>query len=206
LAEEAIWLARLLLELCPNEPEIIGLLALLLYAEARAAARRTSGGDYVPLSEQDPALWNDKWLGEAEELLWKASSYRKIGRFQVEAAIQSAHVARRKTGRTDWAAILSLYDALLIFARSPVVIINRSVAIAAVRGPAEALQELDGLADEPRIRDYQPYWAAKANFYQRLGDIPNAKLAYTRAAGLSTDNAVRKFLILRKDALPGGVL
>src|SRR5215510_10039818 len=105
LAEEGIWLGRLVASLLPDEPEALGLLALMLHAEARRVARRNADGEYVPLADQDPALWNDGLIEEAEALLFRASAMGAIGRYQLEAAVQSAHVVRRRTGRSDWAAI-----------------------------------------------------------------------------------------------------
>jgi RNA polymerase sigma-70 factor (ECF subfamily) len=129
--------------------------------------------------------------------LLHASHLGSPGRYQFEAAIQSAHIARRHSGQTDWAAILALYDALLQYAPSPVVVINRSVALAHVHGPAIALKSLAELENDPRIGEYQPYWAAKANLHDQLGEVSDAELAYTRAIGLASDTAVRRFLIER---------
>ena len=112
LAEEGIWLGRLVASLMPQEPEALGLLALMLHAEARRGARRNPQGEYVPLADQDPNLWNGQMIEEAEALLFRASRMEAIGRYQLEAAVQSAHVVRRLTGKTDWAAIERLYDAL----------------------------------------------------------------------------------------------
>src|SRR5262249_22529322 len=112
LAEEGIWLGRLVASLLPDEPEALGLLALMLYSDARRGARRDAQGDYVPLAEQDPALWDAALIEEAEALLLRASRQGTVGRYQLEAAVQSAHVVRRRTGRTDWAAIERLYGAL----------------------------------------------------------------------------------------------
>lgn len=197
LKQEAIWLSRLLAELCPEEPEALGLLALVIYLEARTRARRSVSGDYIPLSEQDPNLWDRQLLDEAEACLRRASRFESIGRYQIEAAIQSAHTARRHSGQTDWAAVVALYDALLGYANSPVVVINRSAALANTQGPAASLKELAELSDDVRIREYQPYWAAKANLHHQLGEAEEARLAYTRAIGLSSDAAVRRFLLMR---------
>ena len=128
LAEEGIWLGRLVVSLMPEEPEALGLLALMLHAEARRAARRSAEGDYVPLAEQDFAAWDKKMIDDAEALLFRASAMSTVGRFQLEAAVQSAHVVRRVTGKTDWEAIEKLYDALVALTGSPVVAINRAVA------------------------------------------------------------------------------
>jgi len=194
LAEEAIWLGRLVASLLPNEPEALGLLALMLHAEARRAARRDADGGYVPLSAQDPRQWDAALIGEAEALLLRASAADRIGRFQLEAAVQSAHAARRLTGQTDWASIVALYDLLLAETESPVVAINRGAAIAELRGATGGLAVLDGLADDPRLFEYQPYWAARAILLARAGAAEAADQAFERAIGLESDPAVRRFL------------
>jgi RNA polymerase sigma-70 factor, ECF subfamily len=201
LAEEGIWLGRLVVSLLPSEPEALGLLALMLHAEARRSARRSSDGDYVPLADQDPAHWDRALIEEAEALLFRASALGVVGRFQLEAAVQSAHVARRVTGATDWAAIEKLYDALAALTGSPVVAINRAVAIAETRGPAEGLAALDALAGDRRLAEYQPYWAARAGLLARVGEIDAADAAYRLAIGLESDPAVRRFLQARQAAL-----
>jgi RNA polymerase sigma-70 factor, ECF subfamily len=205
LAEEGIWLGRLVASLLPEEPEALGLLALMLHAEARRGARRNGRGEYVPLAEQDPQLWNAPMIDEAEALLFRASRMGAVGRYQLEAAVQSAHVVRRLTGRTDWAAIERLYDALLEIIDSPVVAINRAIAIAAARGPAAGLSALDALTDDARLTDYQPYWAARAGLLARTGKHAAADLAYERAIGLEADPAVRDFLQQRRAQLSGPV-
>ncbi|MGA7486191.1 MAG: DUF6596 domain-containing protein [Xanthobacteraceae bacterium] len=201
LAEEGIWLGRLVASLLPDEPEAIGLLALMLHAEARRAARRNARGEYVPLAEQDPAAWDTQLIEEAEALLLRASAMGRIGRYQLEAAIQSAHVVRRRTGSSDWAAIERLYDALLTVTNSPVVAINRAIAVAETRGPAAGLATLDALAEDARLADYQPYWAARAGLLARTGYVDGADQAYRRAIGLESDPAVRSFLQQRRGAL-----
>jgi len=202
LSDEGIWLGRLVASLLPDEPEALGLLALMLHAEARRDARRDAAGDYVPLDEQDPAAWNGALIDEAETLLLRASRMGAIGRFQLEAAVQSAHAARRLTGRTDWAAIERLYDALLEMTESPVVAINRAIARAETRGPAEGLAALDALVADARLLDYQPYWAARAALLARAGRGADAAQAYRRAVGLESDPAVRRFLQRRLAELP----
>jgi RNA polymerase sigma-70 factor (ECF subfamily) len=201
LAEEGIWLGRLVASLMPNEPEALGLLALMLHAEARRAARRNAQGDYVPLAEQDPAAWSTPLIEEAEALLHRASTMGAIGRFQLEAAVQSAHVVRRRTGVADWAAIEQLYDALLAVTGSPVVAINRAIAVAETQGPKAGLAALDALADDARLADYQPYWAARAGLLARAGQIDAADHAYQHAIGLEADPAVRRFLQQRRAQL-----
>ena len=118
-----------------------------------------------------------------------------------EAALQSAHVVRRRTGAADWAAIEKLYDALLGLTGSPVVAINRAVALAETRGPAAGLAALDALSDDTRLAEYQPYWAARAGLSARIGDVAAAERAYERAIGLESDPAVRRFLLARRAAL-----
>ena len=194
LAEEAIWLGRLVASLLPDEPEALGLLALMLHAEARRVARRDAAGGYVPLSVQDPRQWDTGLIREAEALLLRASAAGRFGRFQLEAAVQSAHAARRLTRRTDWAAIIALYDALLAETGSPVVAINRAAAIGESRGAAAGLTALDGLADDRRLAEYQPYWAARAVLLARTGQADAADHAFERAIGLESTPAVRRFL------------
>lgn len=201
LATEGIWLGRLVASLMPDEPEALGLLALMLFAEARRPARRNTAGDYVPLAEQDLALWDCALIDEAEALLRHAATMELIGRYQLEAAVQSAHVARRLTGHTDWAAIREFYDALLSIVGSPVVAINRAVAIAEAEGAVAGLAALYVLGDDKRLNEYQPYWAARAGLLARLGNVSEATEAYDRAIGLERDPAVRRFLQGKRAAL-----
>jgi RNA polymerase sigma-70 factor, ECF subfamily len=201
LAQEALWLGRLVVSLLPDEPEAAGLLALMLYAEGRRSARRTQGGDYVPLEEQAVTDWDYGMIEQAEALLLRASALGRAGRFQLEAAVQSAHVIRRRTGRADWPAIVRLYDALTALTGSPVVAINRAVAVAETAGAAAGLGALDAISGDPRLAAYQPYWAARAVLLAATGQIMQAKVAYQRAIGLAGDPAVRCFLAGRVRAL-----
>lgn len=201
LTEEALYLARLVTELLPEQPEALGLLALMLHAEARRPARRDERGDYVPLAEQEPALWNGAMIDEAEELLLRASALQSIGRFQLEAALQSAHVYRCRTGHSNWAEVIDLYDALLVISASPVVAINRAVAMAEIHGPQAALTELTQLAADERIAEYQPYWAARAELLAKTGASHESHHAYEIAIGLERDPAVRRFLSQRQATL-----
>lgn len=203
LAEEAIWLGGLLASLMPEQAEALGLLALMLFAQARRAARRDAQGRYVPLVEQDTRCWDAALLAQAEALLRRASALGQVGRFQLEAAVQSAHVVRRHTGVADWPAIERLYTALARLTGSPVVALNRAVALAETQGPAAALALLDGLAADPRMADYQPYWAARAGLLQPLGRTDEADAAYARAIGLERDPAVRAFLQQRRGQAGG---
>ncbi len=194
LAGEAIWLGRLVVSLIPDEPEGLGLLALMLHAEARRGARRSDSGAYVPLAAQDPARWDDAMIHEAETLLRQASLTGATGRYQLEAAVQSAHVVRRLTGRADWQAIARIYDVLLKLTDSPVVAVNRAVAIAEVDGPAAGIAALDDAATDSRLGAYQPYFAARANLLARAGDKTGASAAYDRAIALEPDPVVKEFL------------
>lgn len=201
LAEEAVYLCRLVTELLPGEPEALGLLALMLYAEARRAARRSAAGEFVPLRHQDTRLWDADLIAQAEAALLHASRAGRIGRYQLEAAIQSAHIDRRRTGATSWPAILTLYNALFAITASPVAALNRALALAEVDGPQAALATIETLAD-PRLLDYQPYWAAKADLLARTGHAADADRAYERAIGLERDPSVRQFLEIRRAGAP----
>lgn len=198
LAEEAIYLGRVVAYLLPDQPEGLGLLALMLHAEARRSARRNAAGEYVPLAEQDANLWDAAMIEEAEDLLRSAGRMRAVGRYQLEAAIQSAHAARARTGRSDWSAIMQLYDALLALSGSPVAALNRALAIAELRGLREALIELEKVGSDPRLVEYQPYWAARAELLARLGVCQEARHAYDIAIGLERDPSVRRFLEKRR--------
>ena len=194
LTAEALFLARLLADLLPQEPEVLGLLALMLYAEARRRARRTAEGEYAPLAQQDPSLWDAAMIAEAEERLRRAAEMGSIGRRQLEAALQSAHVERCRSGRSNWIEVLKLYDALLALDGSPVVALNRALAVAEVHGAAAGLEAMEGIAGHPRLNEYQPWWAARAELLARTGEYAAAQHAYGIAIGLERDPAVRRFL------------
>ncbi len=202
LSEEAIYLGRVVVELLPDEPETLGLLALMLHAEARRKARRNEQGDYVPLAEQDTSVWDIETIAEAEELLLRASRLGVPGRYQLEAALQSAHVHRLRTGISNWREIVALYDVLLTLTGSPVVAVNRVLAVAETNGPQIAFAELDKIASDSRLAEYQPYWAVRAELLTKLRQGNEAREAYQVAIGLERDPAVRKFLQRRQDALP----
>jgi RNA polymerase sigma-70 factor (ECF subfamily) len=194
LAEEAIWLARLVVALLPEAPEAKGMLALMLFAEARRPARRDSDGAYVPLEEQDTSLWDTKLIHLAEAQLHAANAGGPSGRYQIEAAIQSAHTARRLRGADTWPAIVALYDHLLALTHSPVVALNRAAALAETDGAAAALAAIEDLAADRRMAEYQPYWAARGHLSARAGRRTDAREALTLAVGLSVDPAVRRYL------------
>ena len=201
LSGEAVWLGRLVIELLPDQAEALGLLALMLHADARRNARRDSADNFVPLAEQAMHLWDHATIEEADALLIRARSLGVIGRYQLEAAVQSAHAARRHLGHSDWPAILMLYDGLMALTASPVVAVNRAVALAEVQGAAAGLAALDAIGTDKRIAEYQPYWAARAALLSRLGDRENADNAYALAIGLESDPALRAFLQQQRAAL-----
>jgi predicted RNA polymerase sigma factor len=201
LTEEAFFLARLVAELLPKEPEVLGLLALMLHAEARRSARRNVPGEYVPLADQDPAQWNESMISEAEGLLLRAGTLGSIGRYQLEGALQSAHVYRCRTGHANWSEIVELYDALLAIAPSPVVTLNRALAVANLHGASAALDDLRELDADVRLAEYQPYWAARAELLSKAGAYQEAHHAYEIAIGLERDPSVRRFLQQRQSAL-----
>lgn len=194
LAEEALWLARVLSQLMSGEPEVQGLLALLLHCEARRPARRGLDGRYVPLSEQDPRQWSLALIEEAERHLSEAFKQGRSGRFQLEAAIQSVHAERARTGRTDWAAIALFYERLIRISHAIGTRVGYAAAVAEANGSEAGLAALEPISRED-ASDYQPYWAVRAHLLQRLGKTQEAADAYDRAIGLAEDPAVREFLL-----------
>ncbi len=194
LAQEAIWLARLCVQLMPDAAEARGLLALMLHCEARRGARRTAQGAYVPLSEQDVGLWSQPLLDEAEHELAQAAKLHQLGRFQLEAAIQSTHAQRALTGRTDWQTLALLYEGLIQQSPTLGALVGHAAAIAEAKGVEPGLALLEALPSEA-VSSYQPYWALSAHLLRRLGRQALARQAYTRAIGLAEDPAIRAFLV-----------
>jgi predicted RNA polymerase sigma factor len=197
LTEEAIWLARVLLHLIPDQPEVRGLLALMLYCEARRTARRGPDGEYIPLSEQDIKKWSMPLIDEAEQHLAAAFQYGRPGRFQLEAAIQSVHSERARSGRTDWAAIAGFYQQLIRISPTAGRRTAYAAAVAEANGPESGLAALGGIEPDA-VSSYQPYWAVRAHLLQQLGKTPEALDAYDRAIGLTEDPAVRAFLLKKR--------
>jgi predicted RNA polymerase sigma factor len=197
LAEEAIWLARVLLQLMPGQAEVHGLLALMLHCEARRAARRATDGRYVPLSEQDCQSWSLPLMEEAERHLAEAARCGRTGRFQLEAAIQSVHAERARSGAIQWNAIMMFYEQLLRISPTLGTRTGYAAAVAEAKGAEPGLAALDGI-EAGAISAYQPYWAVRAHLLRQLGKTPEALDAFDRAIGLTEDPAVREFLLQRR--------
>jgi RNA polymerase sigma-70 factor (ECF subfamily) len=181
----------------PGEAEVQGLLALMLHCEARRAARRDQDGRYVPLSEQDPKLWSLTLIEEAERHLAEASKYGRLGRFQLEAAIQSVHAERARGRRVEWNAIVQFYAQLIRISLTIGRQTGYAAALAEASGPEPGLAVLDAI-DQDVVSAYQPYWAVRAHLLQRLGRTGDASDAYDRAIGLAEDPAIREFLLQKK--------
>ncbi|MBX9746857.1 MAG: hypothetical protein K2X34_08145 [Hyphomonadaceae bacterium] len=202
LTEEAIWLGRVLVSQTPGEAEGLGLLSLMLHLDARRPARRDAAGRFVPLGDQDVALWRRELIEEAEETLRRASRLGAPGRYQLEAAIQSAHASRAWRGSADWDAIVLLYQALTELTGSPVALLNAAAAIAQRDGAEVGYAAAEAASARfPLLRDYQPYWALIADLCARLGRNEAARVAYDEAISREQDGAVVAFLAARRDAL-----
>jgi predicted RNA polymerase sigma factor len=197
LTDEAIWLARVLLQLVPEEPEVQGLLALMLYSESRRTARRGTCGEYIPLSEQDTNQWSKAWIDEAEQHLAAAFHYGRPGRFQLEAAIQSVHAGRAKSGSTDWSAISTFYQQLITLSPTLGRRTGYAAAVSEAVGPRAGLAVLDAI-ELDAVSSYQPYWAVRAHLLKQLGMTAEAVHAYDRAIGLTEDLAIRAFLLKQR--------
>ncbi|MBB3658099.1 RNA polymerase sigma-70 factor (ECF subfamily) [Rhizobium sp. BK650] len=193
LTGEAIWLGRVLMTILPEEPEVMGLLSLMLYCEARRSARRSADGAYIPLEEQDTGRWNEIMMAEADTLLRKAGSFDRFGPFQCQAAIQSVHATRRRTGITDWRALVTLYQALIAMKPTLGAKISHAAVIGRSEGAVPALALLDDL-EQHAVGSYQPYWAVRAHLLSELGESDAGAEAYRIAIGLSDSPAVNSFL------------
>lgn len=194
LAEEAIWLARLCVQLMPQEPETRGLLALMLHCEARREARRNNNCSYIPLLQQDTKLWSQTLIAEAERELTEAATFKQLGRFQLEAAIQSVHAQRAVTQQVNWEELALLYEGLIQLSPTLGALVSHAAAIAATKGIDQGLDMLDLLPSEA-LKNYQPYWALKAYLLKQIGRKSEAWQAYSRAIGLTEDPAIREFLL-----------
>ncbi|HSK40622.1 MAG TPA: RNA polymerase sigma factor [Arenibaculum sp.] len=207
LCDEAIRLARLLLRLFPSEPEIMGLAALMLLQHARAPARFDADGSIILLEDQDRSLWNRTMIAEGLALLDKAMRHLRPGPYQVQAAIAALHARAARARDTDWAGIDLLYAALERLQPSPVVTLNRAVAVSKVRGPAAALGMIEPLA--PRLSGYSHFFGVQGAFLMQLGRVDEARVAFDRAIALAGTTAeaaqIRLHLDrLRRDGTPGG--
>ncbi len=202
LTGEAIWLARLVVHLLPEEPEPAGLLALMLYCTARRGARRDASGAFVPLDRQDARLWDRTMIIEAEGLLTRAAQAGRFGRFQCEAAIQSVHVQRPITGQVNLKALRLLYDLLVQQTDSIGARIGQAVVIAEAGDPLAALEALDALPAQ--VARHQPWWVARAHVAQLAGQRDRALADLAQAIALTEDAAVRAHLVDVRFALDAG--
>ncbi len=192
LCNEAIRLAHLLNTLCPNEAEVMGLLALLLLTHARHKARQSESAAYVPLGDQDRTLWDQAMIAEGDDILLRAIQLGKPGPFQLQAAISAIHAQARHHTQTRWNEIILMYDRLYGLSENPVYLLNRAVAVSFFINPHKALEDLSALSNE--LQTYQPYHAAKADILRRAGDFENARIAYDKAISLSQNQAEISFL------------
>ena len=193
LCAEAVRLGRLLAELMPDEPEVWGLLGLMLLTESRRAARTAPGGSLVPLAEQDRLLWDRAQIDEGQAIVRKCLRWNRPGPYQIQAAINAVHADASRAEDTDWRQIVALYDQLMAVASSPVAALNRAVAVAEVAGPAAGLALVDGL----ELDGYHLYHAIRADLLRRLGRDAQAGQAYQRAIEL-TDNAAERTHLRRR--------
>jgi RNA polymerase sigma-70 factor (ECF subfamily) len=203
LCAEAIRLARIVAGLLPGEPEALGLLALLLLTDARRPARLGPGGKLVRLEDQDRALWDTARIAEGMSLVERALRMGRVGPYQLQAAIAAVHDEAPDASTTDWPQILGLYEVLVRVAPSPVVALNRAVAVAQVRGPEAGLAAVEGLAGDPAMDGYRFYHATRADLLRRLGRTAEAAAAYDRALALVPNEPERVFLEARRAAMIG---
>lgn len=199
LCAEAIRLARVLAELMPDEPEALGLLALLLLTEARREARVGASGELVLLAEQDRSRWDRELVAEGQELVRRCLRRNRPGPYQLQAAINAVHADAASTEETDWAQVVALYDQLIALAPSPVVALNRAVAVAEVEGPELALDLVDGLRE--RLEGTPALHVVRAELLRRLGRPAEAAQAYDSALALVENVVERAHLVSRRDGL-----
>jgi RNA polymerase sigma-70 factor (ECF subfamily) len=197
LADRALHLGRMLHGLMPDEPEVRGLLALLLLTDARRATRTDSEGRLLRLEEQDRSVWDSAAIEEGRTLILSALRLRRPGRYLLQAAIAGLHAEARTYAETDWPQIVTLYDELLRVWPSPVVALNRAVAVAMADGPGLALREVEALERDPRLAEYRYLPAIKADLMRRLGRHTEAATAYRAALDLADNAAERAYLAAR---------
>jgi len=200
LSEEAIRLGRLMKQLLPD-PEVIGLLALMLLQESRRAARATADGDIVLLEDQDRSLWNRQQINEGLSLVSESLGSRRVGPYALQAAIAAVHAQAASSAETDWAQIAGLYDLLLQIEASPIIELNRAVAIAMRDGPDTGLRLVDAILSRGELTDYHLAHAARGDLCRRLGRREDARAAYERALGLARQEPERRFLSRRLQEL-----
>ncbi|HEV3139638.1 MAG TPA: RNA polymerase sigma factor [Vicinamibacterales bacterium] len=193
LSSEAIRLGRLLVELLP-EPEAQGLLGLMLIHESRRSARTSSTGDLILLEDQDRSLWNRAFIAEGTALVERSLASRRFGPYTIQGAIAAVHADARDAAATDWNEIVGLYEALLRMDPSPVIDLNRAVAVAMRDGPAAGLAIVDAILGRGDLREYRLAYAARAEFCRRLGRTADARAAYERALALTRQEPERRFL------------
>jgi RNA polymerase sigma-70 factor, ECF subfamily len=198
LAAEAIRLGRLLMELLPD-PEVVGLLALMLLHESRRAARESPSGDLVLLDDQDRSLWRRDRIEEGAALVEQALASRRFGPYTLQAAIAAVHAEARSASATDWAQIVGLYDVLIRVDPSPVIELNRAAAVAMRDGPEAGLALIDAILARGDLTDYHLAHSARADLCRRLGRTADARIAYERALGLARQEPERRFLQRRLD-------
>jgi RNA polymerase sigma-70 factor (ECF subfamily) len=204
LSGEAIRLGRLLYDLLP-EPEAAGLLALMLLHDSRRAARTSPGGELVLLDDQDRSLWNREQIDEGLQLVERALSSRRVGPYGIQAAIAAVHAGAHDAAATDWNEIVGLYDLLILAAPSPVVELNRAVAVAMRDGPAAGLAVVDGILGRGDLLEYRFAHAARADLCRRLGRTVDARASYERALALTRQEPERRFIERRLAELSGGL-
>ena len=200
LCSEAIRLGRLLVQLLP-EPEAVGLLALMLLNDSRQAARCTPNGDLILLADQNRTLWNQAQIREGCQLVLQALATRRFGAYTLQAAISAVHAEAPSTEKTDWIQIVGLYDALLEHTHSPVVALNRAVAVAMRDGPEAGLALVDELMAQGHLHDYHLAHATRADLYRRMGHVKEARDAYQDALRLTRQGPEQRFLQQRLDDL-----
>jgi RNA polymerase sigma-70 factor (ECF subfamily) len=199
LCDEAIWLARVLDRLGPGEPEVLGLLALMLLQHSRRGARTDGAGDLVLLEDQDRARWDHDMIDEGLAVLDAALAGRRPGAYQLQAAIAACHARAPRPQDTDWPQIAGLYGALAAITPGPVVELNRAVAVAMADGPDAGIARLEPLSDP--LDGYHLFHAARADLLRRLGRYDEADAAYGRAIALASNDAERRFLTARRGSL-----
>ena len=200
LSTEAIRLGRVLATLMPDEPEVIGLVALMLLSEARRSARTDTDGSMIRLADQDRTRWDRSLIDEGHGLVRACLGRNQPGPFQIQAAIAAVHNDAPTAEETDWSQIVALYDRLYAIQPNPVVALNRAVAVAALEGPAAGLDALDNI---DVVEDYQPYHAARADLLMRAGRHDEAIEAYDRAIGLTVNSSEQVFLSRHRQAAKG---